>query len=265
MLEKLLQLGFNKKEAKVYLILLELGAPSPASTVAKRAKMNRTTAYYILENLVEKGLVIRSQRDQTYYFQSQTPEHIIQYLENKSKKLNRQIKDAQSLLPELRSRHNPSEKTRPRVYFFEGLEGVLRVYEETLTTSDEITAYASAHPHMELLSWYFPEYYKRRTGRGIRARALFPDTENDWIRHSFDEEEIRESRILPKEMMDFTTEINFFDDRMMIADWDDKLGIIIESREIVKVFKQAFELAWEAAEKYHIEIKAQRKKDGKIC
>ena len=55
-------------------------------------------------------------------------------------------------------------------------------------------------------------------------------------------------------MLDFTPEINFFDNKIMIADWKEKLGIIIESREITKVFKQTFELAWEAAEKYHKKI-----------
>ncbi len=45
----------------------------------------------------------------------------------------------------------------------------------------------------------------------------------------------------------------------MIADWKEKLGIIIESEEIVRVFKQTFELAWEASEKYHREVMKKRK------
>ncbi|MBI5413536.1 hypothetical protein HZA42_04280 [Candidatus Peregrinibacteria bacterium] len=64
---------------------------------------------------------------------------------------------------------------------------------------------------------------------------------------------------MPKKNLDFTPEINFFDNKIMIADWKEKLGIIIESEEIVKVFKQTFELAWEAAEKYHNKIMDQQK------
>jgi hypothetical protein len=40
----------------------------------------------------------------------------------------------------------------------------------------------------------------------------------------------------------------------MIANWKEKLGIIIESKEIAKVFRYSYELAWEAAGKYHDEI-----------
>lgn len=49
----------------------------------------------------------------------------------------------------------------------------------------------------------------------------------------------------------------------MIADWKEKIGIIIESEEIANVFKQTFELAWEAAEKYHAEIEAEIKNKSK--
>ena len=121
-------------------------------------------------------------------------------------------------------------------------------------------AYASDQANQEAVSWYFPKYYKRRAAKGIPIRALFPDTPKDRERHSLDKKELRRSRLLPKDVMDFTPEINFFDNKIMIADWEEKLGIIIESEEIVKVFKQSFELAWEAAEKHHKKIVKKTKK-----
>jgi len=259
MIEQLQRLGLAPKEALVYMATLELGEASPVSTIAKKAAVNRTTTYDILELLAKKGLVIVSTAKKYRYYRAQPPEKIVAYLKEQSEKFARLAEETENILPELNS-HYRALTGRPRVYFYEGYEGLIRVYEETLTSSEEILAYASDQANQEAVEWYFPKYYKRRAELKIPIRALFPDTPKDRQRHSLDKAEMRRSRLLPKHVMDFTPEINFFDNKIMIADWKEKLGIIIESEEIVKVFKQSFELAWEAAEKYHKVIEKDMKK-----
>lgn len=249
MIEILQKIGLKQKEAAVYLSCLELGIASPVSTIAKRANLNRTTVYDILDQLVHKGVIMSFVRRGNRYYEPLPPSHLISYLKEQSEKFNRLAKEAEKSLPELSAHYNPSG--RPRVYFYEGEEGLIRVYEETLNSSEEILAYASDQANQEAIPWYFPEYYKRRSEKKIPIRAIFPDTPRDRKRHLLDKEELRQSRLVPKSKLNFTPEVNFFDNKIMIADWKEKLGIIIESEEIVKVFKQTFELAWEAAEKYN--------------
>lgn len=52
--QQLKQLGFSDKEAKVYMASLELG-PDTAQEIAKKAGVNRTTTYVIIEKLIKKG------------------------------------------------------------------------------------------------------------------------------------------------------------------------------------------------------------------
>lgn len=252
MISLLQKLGLKQKEAAVYLSCLELGVASPVSTIAKRANLNRTTAYDILDQLVHKGVIVSFVRRGNRYYEPLPPAHLISYLKEQSEKFNRLAKEAEKSLPELSAHFHPSG--RPRVYFYEGEEGLIRVYEETLNSTEEILAYASDQANQEAIPWYFPEYYKRRAAKKIPIRAIFPDTPRDRKRHLLDKEELRQSRLVPQNKLNFTPEINFFDNKIMIADWKEKLGIIIESEEIVKVFKQTFELAWEAAGKHHREI-----------
>lgn len=246
-------LGFSEKEAAIYLASLELGVASPVSTIAKKAGIHRTTTYDVLEGLVQKGVIIAVKKKDTLYYEALPPGKLVAYLKEESDKFSRLAEQAQGILPELQTHYRV--QNRPKIYFYEGDEGLIRVYEETLTSSEEILAYASDQINQDTIPWYFPEYYARRTAKNIPIRALFPDTPNDRERHALDDKELRKSRILPKDKLDFTPEINIFDNKMMIADWKEKLGIIIESEEIVKVFKQTFELAWEAAEKYQIDEK----------
>lgn len=252
MLNQLEKLGLTKKEASIYIAAMELGVPSPASTIAKKANINRTTTYDILNSLIEKGLILSQKKRSNLFYEALPPEKIVAYLQAQQKKFSRLCKEAEQLLPELNTHYRPSG--RPKVYFYEGEEGLIRVYEETLTSSEEILAYASDQANQDAIPWYFPAYYKRRSAKKIPIRALFPDTPKDRERHKLDEKELRKSRLLPKNKLDFTPEVIFFDNKIMIADWKEKLGIIIESEEIVKVFKQTFELAWEASEKYHKKI-----------
>ena len=54
------EIGLSAKEQLVYLAVVELG-DAPVSPIAQRAKVNRGTTYDILDNLIHKGLVARSE------------------------------------------------------------------------------------------------------------------------------------------------------------------------------------------------------------
>ena len=56
--EKLINFGFTKEEAEVYVFLSSMG-PSPARVVSRRFDVNRMRAYRTLKSLEDKGLVER--------------------------------------------------------------------------------------------------------------------------------------------------------------------------------------------------------------
>jgi len=57
-IEYLRQLGFSEIETKLYLALLESG-PISVKDLAELTHIKRTTAYFHIDLLVEKGLLIR--------------------------------------------------------------------------------------------------------------------------------------------------------------------------------------------------------------
>ena len=60
---------------------------------------------------------------------------------------------------------------------------------------------------------------------------------------------MRETALVPTDMCDFIPEINIYDNKVMIASWREKLGIIIESAEIADAMKKIYELAWAEAKR----------------
>jgi sugar-specific transcriptional regulator TrmB len=242
----LLSVGFSDKEVNVYLVLLSLGKGTVAE-IARRAEINRTTGYDILDKLVSYGMVSIFGKEPKQEYSAESPESIKDYLKNKKEKIDKQLEDAKTFLPQLKSMHNVHD--RPQVRFYEGKEGLQQVYEDTLTSSETIRAYATVDDMHAALPDYFPKYYQRRAGKGIHIRAIIPKTQIGKERAAKDKEEARETALIPPDKYYFSPEINIYDNKVMIASWREKLGIIIESDEIADAMKKIYELAWAEAKR----------------
>ncbi len=244
--------GLNEKERTVLTKLLEFGG-QPASQVARYLEMPRNTTRDILDRLVKKGLLTRTRRGNTQFYSVEKPKNIIRFLEIKKKKrtdqLDQQIDFVKKFGDELQpTAYNPK---RPKVTFYEGDDGLKRVYEDSLTSKETIRAYASLDEMYGTLPGYFPEYFKRRAKKKIPIRAIFPDVERARERHEQDSKELRESLLVPSEKFQFTPEINIYDNKIIIVSWKEKLAIMIESQEIAEAMKVAFELGWGEAKRLH--------------
>jgi sugar-specific transcriptional regulator TrmB len=244
--EALLELGFTDKEVKVYLALLEMGKET-ASAIARQAGIQRTTAYNILNILASKGLVRLSGREPKTEYVAESPDKILELLKEQTKETQEKFKKAAKLIPQLKSVHKIGD--RPKIKFYEGKQGLIEVYEDTLTSHEVIRAYATIDEMHKALPGYFPEYYRRRTKKGIATRGIIPKTDIGLERTRHNKEELRTSIFIPADKYYFSPEINIYDNKIMIASWREKLGIIIESAEIADAMKKIYELAWQGAKK----------------
>lgn len=245
--KQLTDLGFSEKEARVYLALLELG-PSTATQIARRAKINRTTGYDILESLVGNGLASPLGETKVQKFAAESPKKVIHFLEAKIKTAQENLSRAHGIIPQLLSVYNTKEK--PRVKFYEGADGMREAFEDTLTSTETILAYAVGEDMYKALSAeYFRDYFKRRVAAGIAVRVIAPDTPESLAVCANDAAEMRESILVPKDKFYFSTETNIYNNKIMIASWREKFAVIIESEEIAAGQKKIFELAWEGAKK----------------
>jgi sugar-specific transcriptional regulator TrmB len=254
-LEKILaKAGLSQRQTEVYLALLKLGKGTVAE-VMRDAGMNRTTGYSVLDSLVKKGLVTISGREPSQEYVAESPDRLAAYLDREAKEAQERAKEVKSLIPELKSIHNVSG--RPKVMFYEGEEGLERVYEDTLTSHEPIRAYANVE-ELNMLPGYFPEYFKRRAAKGIAIRGIFPDNETSLALNAYNAEELRETAVVPSSKYFFAPEINIYDDKIMIASQREKLGIIIQSKEIAEAMKSIYELAWEQAKRVDVRKKKKR-------
>lgn len=240
--KQLVDLGFGDKEASVYLALLELG-PSTTAEISRKAGINRTTGYDILESLINDGLVSPLGKTKIQKFVAENPDKMIVFLENKIKQGEEKLKQAYNLLPELFSVYNTDEK--PKVKYYEGVNGMKEAFEDTLTSSEEILAYATGDDAIKSVgNEYVEEYINKRVAKNIKIRVICPDNLESLTMVNKNREQLRESTIVPENKFHFSVETDIYDNKVLSISWKEKFAVLVESKEIADTQKKIFELAW---------------------
>lgn len=155
--------GLDKKTEVVYRALLGL-ADAPASQVARRAGIKRTSAYHILESLIAIGLASSYQERGVRRFAAEHPSKLKTLFE-------RQTILAERIIPELEK--EITKRTSPSsVRAFEGKEAIRSMTEEALRTKEKtILSIGSSKKLLEFLGGKYG-FGKRRRARGIFQRTL---------------------------------------------------------------------------------------------
>lgn len=244
-LDLLSTIGLEEKPARVYLAALESGGGT-AAEISKKAGIERVNTYYILEQLVHRGLVAMSEKKRVTIFVAQSPKKL-------EKLAQERLHEIQKVLPELLSIENTSA-VKPKVRFYEGGEGIKQLFEETLTLPKgaEMLAYSTASAIHEYLNDYVPYYLEQRVKKGITQRAIVEDSMRARVHKHADKAELRETIIVPAGRFPFKNEINIFGDKIMIASYRDMMGVIIESKDIAETQRSIFELAWAGAKQFEV-------------
>lgn len=155
-------LGLNERETKVYLSLLKKKQAN-ALDISKDTKINRTTVYFELENLINKGLASYIIKKSKKLFHPSPPEKILDYIEEKKENFKK-------ILPELSELHELIEK--PIIEVYEGKEGIKSFYLDILKEKSDVYAFGVTGIAFETLKYYFPQYMKKVIKTNIKIKYI---------------------------------------------------------------------------------------------
>lgn len=241
MYERVLQkAGLSDKQAKVYLSCLEIGY-AKAPDIAKKSGIKRSTTYAILDELIRDGLVNYSQKGKIKLFKAQDPQTIIEIL-------NERQQAVKNILPDLENIFS-THHLKPKIQFFEGKEGVKRIFEDTLKCKyKKIYQIVKVRDFIEYPGEnYSKEYIKKRVEKGIQSYALHP------ISGDIHDEVYGETSAKWKRVVRYAPQTIFHTSMIMIYDYKvamistkaEGFGFIIESKEFFQTQKSYFDFIWD--------------------
>ena len=82
-LKKLIELGFSKAEALVYIYLLERGTKTGVAKIALGTKIHRQQVYITIPTLLEAGLVEENKEGKVAKFKARPPQHLERVIRRK--------------------------------------------------------------------------------------------------------------------------------------------------------------------------------------
>ncbi|MBI2020986.1 hypothetical protein HYS99_00545 [Candidatus Giovannonibacteria bacterium] len=256
MFDELKKIGLSENEARVYCALLELGSAT-AQEVAKKADVKRATTYVQLDSLMKIGLVTSFEKTPERkngagktYFRAEDPSYLEKIVEREKKTAEDREKVLREILPALEKVFLSSGE-RPRVRFFEGVEGLRTMQDEFLKSkSKEAVGFSSADDILRIFPSHPSEYSPRRVKSRIHSKVIYTSSKGKILKE-VDQEMMREARFVPEAKFPFTCDVVIYDNKVAISALSKKpMGVIVESEEITESFRSMFALAWEAAEKY---------------
>ncbi len=263
MIDKNLEiLGLKDEEIKTFMFLLENGEQG-VGVIAKKTGLARPSVYGFLKKLEEKGLVIKSKKDNIKLFSIAPQEKINIVLNEKIKEIESTKGALEKMFEEIQKGGSPT--LAPRLQIFEGKKEVQFVLKDMLLYKNtETKAYWPIKSMLEVLEEkFFKEFNIERIKRNIFTKALWPEKQVvDIKKHPYlgtGEEFLREIRIAPKEI-DFAMGYWVYENKVaFIGSKKEVFGFILESKEFAQMFSSQFDIIWKLSKQIKIsEVRSKR-------
>ncbi|MDD2707954.1 MAG: helix-turn-helix domain-containing protein [Verrucomicrobiae bacterium] len=239
MIEQLSELGIEGKRANVYLTLLRTG-PASASEIAKLTNLKRPTVYDLLAELMESRLVSTSFSGTMKIFSAENPENI-------AAELKRKLASAEALMPDLKTLYEQTPQ-KPRVRYYEGVDGIKTVCEDILNVkSGEYHYFGSLHEMFLATGREYQNYYvEKRINRGIWSNAIrIREKEVDDEFMKSDPKYLRRVRFFPNPIGEEIISLFIYDNKIALhSGLKGAYAMIIESRELSALLREIWKCTW---------------------
>lgn len=244
--DTLQQFGLTQKETAVYLAALELGE-SLVLPLAKHAQIKRSALYEAFPRLETLGLISYGRKGKRRTVIAQSPAALIAVQEQR-------LADLRLALPELAAHFN-ALASKPKVFAYEGVEGIKRVYEDTLHEGFPLLSFLQAKEiDPGIADWLLKSYIPRRVKQRIYVKNLVSGLpqESEWI--LFDKGGYRENRYVDHKLFPANIEVLIYSNKVAYITFKtggQPMGIIVESGDVAETMRSFHKMAWEFAGKDH--------------
>ncbi|MEK7493810.1 MAG: helix-turn-helix domain-containing protein [Patescibacteria group bacterium] len=242
----LVQAGITSDQAVIYEVLLKNG-PLPAGEISKKTPLKRGLIYKVLDQLAEMGLVTKN--DISGKATQFEPAHPIK-LKELAEKREKEAKQAQSVLDgglgQLISDFNLISG-KPGVQFFEGLDGIKKTLEDSLTSKTEILSYADIEGIVKNIDAINSAYVRRREKLGLKKRGVILDTPFARKYLSDYHKEITQTRLIQcSDAKPFRSVMQIYDNKVSYITLvpGKMIGVIIEDQYLYEMHVYLFEHLW---------------------
>lgn len=236
--EKTLQeLGFDDKETRVYLALLKLGETT-ATKISQETKIERTLVYYIIEKLLNRGLISFKLKNNVKFYSASNPERILEELKEKEKSL-------QNILPFLERLQKTTPSEEVKVDIFKEIDGLKAVMNDMFRYGKEFLVLGEEGQVQKNYPIIYKQYLRRLKENNIKEKVIVRED----FRGKIWQSENTIFRYISKDLLSPTTTL-IYGNKALITIWEKPMfNILITSNKIADSYRSYFKHLWKVAKK----------------
>jgi len=244
-------LGLSRNEMEVYSFLLRRG-PSFGADVYKLSKMDKSSVYRALNNLMKSGLIYSTGETKNQKFVAFPVDVLFSKYAKKKEEFEQTEQALKSFVENIESYVAKNYK-KTNVKVFEGEQGYKDFLEERLADGvDEILQLAPLKKRISVISdfyEYIDEHIKKRVKKNIPIKVMFDATVQTDHLDRTRPEILKEARQIP-ESLRISASLHIFGDKVGV--FSEKSGsfiaIVIDDPLIADLMRAMFYFIWERAE-----------------
>ena len=244
-IELLERLGLTKNEIKIYTYLLKKGV-STTGPIMRDIGLSSSRVYASLEELLKKGLVSYFIKNNTRYYNAESPDHLSKIADELKSKIS-------PLVNELKNIKKPIQEEEYSM-IFEGFNGFKQAFEILLENSskDEEVLTIGFSPlefGFETLRTYLKKVDTKRTKNKTPMKIILDINIKETIGKDRESEPYTEVRYLPKGYIT-PAALSIFSDYVIHWVWKKKkiITFVIKNRDVNESFRNYFKVLWQKAQ-----------------
>jgi DNA-binding MarR family transcriptional regulator len=242
--EILLNANLTPSQAEILEYLYQ-NKEDKASIIAKQIKRSRAIVYKEIEELTKLKIIEKREHPvQAATFVATHPSSLEKLFDNREQKFKREKENFFAGLPNIVSSYNLNHN-RPGIKFYEGIDGLKKIYDEVLEAGLDFHMIRSANEpiYQKEIFPVINEFIKKRVKKNMKVTAIIPkdfdnnmeEKTNEWLLNIF---------WVDKKIYNSPVEIIIFGNKIAILSFSEELiGIVIESKQIAISLVQIFSLA----------------------
>jgi sugar-specific transcriptional regulator TrmB len=235
------QAGLNTTQAKAYIALITSGSLTPPQ-LSDKIQITRTNAYEVLKQLSELELALNTGTGAKLTYRPNNPASLEKLMERRRHQIMADENRLHSLMPQLMT-YFYTYSEQPGVRFYQGKEGIIKVYEDILRTR-QTTYFLRTTADDKFMGIEFYNRFKlERAKLGIETVALTPDVPGVNHDPAVDEANLVRRTWLNPARYTAPVEWDIYGNKVAIISFgQEAMATIIESPQIADAMRQMFEL-----------------------
>lgn len=231
------EVGFDNKEIQIYLSLLKIGETT-ATKISQETKIERTLVYYIVEKLINRGLVSFKLKNNVKYYSASNPERILEEIKEKEKSFLR-------VLPFLEQIRKQAYEEDVRVDIYKETAGLKAIMNDMFKQAREFFVLGEQGQIQKYYPIIYQQYLRKLKDNKVKEKVIIRED----LRGKIWKSKNSEFRYISKDLLSPTTTL-IYGDKILITLWEKPMfNILITSKKVADSFRSYFNHFWKIAKK----------------